>query len=97
VAIARLRRGHLDRPQGKWVRRPAHDLIRGQGLFTLGRYLHPERTNRNAGKDHGARPLAAIGSLNLILFSHYTIAFFIKRSDMANWSALFSMFHVMTY
>jgi hypothetical protein len=56
--------GHLDRPQGKWVRWPAHGLIRGQDLFTAGRYPHPERTNHNAGEDRGACPLVATGSLN---------------------------------
>jgi hypothetical protein len=58
---------------------------------------HLERMNHNADEDRGARPPAAIGSLNLILFSHCTIAFFIIRSDRANWRALFSIFHVTTY
>jgi hypothetical protein len=55
--------GHLDRLQGKWVRRPAHGLIRGQDLFTVGRYPHLERMNHNAGEDRGARPPAATGLL----------------------------------
>jgi hypothetical protein len=56
-----------------------------------------ERMNRNAGEDHNARPPAVESSLNLILFSHCTITFFIRHSDKANWRALFSIFHVMTY
>jgi hypothetical protein len=47
--------GHLDRPQGKWVRRPAHGLNRGQDLFSVDRYLHLEHTNRNADEDRGTR------------------------------------------
>jgi hypothetical protein len=32
----------------------APKLIQCQDIFTTGRYLHIERTNRNAGEDHGA-------------------------------------------
>jgi hypothetical protein len=34
VASGELRRWHFERSQGKWVRRPAHNLIRDLDLFT---------------------------------------------------------------
>jgi hypothetical protein len=67
-------------------------------LFTVGRYPHPDRTNRNAGEDHGARPPAVTGSLNPQSgFSYCTMAIFVRRSDRATCSALFSNFYVETH
>ena len=56
--------GHLNRLQGKWVRWPAHGLIRDQDLFTAIVICASERMNYNVGEDRGSRPPAATGSLN---------------------------------
>jgi hypothetical protein len=77
--------GHLDRPQGKWVRQPAHGLIRGQDLFTVGRYPHIR--GHESQRRRGSQRMPTDGDRftePAIWFSYCTITFFIGRSDRAN-------------
>jgi hypothetical protein len=90
--------GHLDRPRGKWVWRPAHGLIRGQDLFTVGHYPHTRAHESQRRRGSWRTPTSGDRFTEpTIWFSYCTITFFIGCSDRANWSALFSIFHVATY
>jgi hypothetical protein len=57
--------GHLDRLRGKWVRRPAHGLIRGQDLFTRHGYPLLPGTNRGGQRESTRRDHRRRRSLNL--------------------------------
>jgi hypothetical protein len=90
--------GHLDRPRGKWLRRPAHGLIRGQDLFTVGCYPHTRVHESQRRRGSRRRPTGGdMFTESTIWFSYCTITFFVSPSVQATCRALFSNFCVATH
>jgi hypothetical protein len=67
-------------------------------IFSSSTVIHmPERTNCNAGEDHGTEFTGGTFTESGIWFSHCTIAFFFSHSDRATCTALFSNFCVAAH
>jgi hypothetical protein len=80
---ANIGEDHFGQPQSKWVRRPAHDLIRGK-IFSLSVVIRtPESTNRSAGVNPGAEVTSGEVYMQ-IFFSTVPLKPFFRAPDRAN-------------